>query len=153
MTQDVRGHDALGIERRGQDKANLILFEDVGNAAASAGFRAAIRGERHAESATVKIRRLLGVAYIKLQVIDALQGKKIGGGAGWISREAVAYIILLIHFYGGAKTHGVQGSERMASQATTIVRRRKRYAGFKKIQIADGRVACVWLALADWSER
>src|SRR5437764_195061 len=71
------------MQGSGQDEADLVLHEHVAGAVASAGFGAAIGGELEAEGGAVEMRGLTRVAYVKLDMIGAIQRKEIllnGGG-------------------------------------------------------------------------
>src|ERR1700676_365747 len=77
VLENVPRHYTFGIERRGEDEADLILFDNVGSAVASTGFRATIGRKRHPEPVAMEIGPLLCISYEKFNRIDALQGKKV----------------------------------------------------------------------------
>src|SRR5262245_13611853 len=77
MLKNVIGNCMLRAKRCGQDKRDLILPDHVAGALAHAGLRSAVGYRLKTERALIKMRRLLGVADVKLDVICAFQRQKI----------------------------------------------------------------------------
>ena len=73
---DVAGDVGVGAEGGGEDEADLALLEDVAGAVALTGLRAGVGDERHAKRGTVEVGGLAGVAYVELDVVGALEGRK-----------------------------------------------------------------------------
>src|SRR5207245_4160699 len=71
------GNWMFRANRRGQSKRDLVLPHHITGAISHAGFRSAIGYRLKTERALVKMRRLLGVTDVKLDVICAFKGQKI----------------------------------------------------------------------------
>ena len=74
---DMRGDFAIGLQRRGEHEADLVLHQDVAGAVAGAGLGTAIGGQPKAERGAIEVRRLARVADVKLDVIRAVERKEV----------------------------------------------------------------------------
>src|SRR5437867_12413983 len=77
MFMDVIGGRMSCSQRRAQNKRDLILLHHVTGAFSHAGFRSAIGHWLKTERALIKMRRLLGVPDVKLDVICPFERQKI----------------------------------------------------------------------------
>src|SRR5437867_6301878 len=77
MFMDVIGGRMSCSQRRAQNKRDLILLHYVTGAFSHASFRSAIGHRLKTERALIKMRRLLGVTDVKLDVICALKRQEI----------------------------------------------------------------------------
>jgi hypothetical protein len=77
MLKDVIRKCMFRPKRCGQDKRDLVLPDGVAGAVSHTGFRPAIRQRLKPERALIEMRRLLGVAHVKLDVICPFEWKKI----------------------------------------------------------------------------
>ena len=84
---NVVGDAAVGTKRRGEDKADLPLLEDVGGAVVKASFWTSPGYQRHAEGGAIEIGRLAGVADVKLDVIRSSDGEKVFGSRSFRTQE------------------------------------------------------------------
>ena len=80
MHADVICDRTLRLQRRGQHKGQLVLPNDVADAIFQARFRPGISKALETERGLVKMRGLLGISDVELNVIGSLQGKKIAFG-------------------------------------------------------------------------
>src|SRR5438046_485750 len=69
MLMNMLGDWMLRPNWRGQDKRDLILANDVAGAISHTGFRSTVGHRLKTQRALIKMRRLLGVTDIKLDVI------------------------------------------------------------------------------------
>src|SRR6266496_3485673 len=67
----------LRPNRRRQNKRDLVLSNHITGALPHTGFRSAVRHRLKTERALIKMRRLLGVTDVKLDVIRPFQRQKI----------------------------------------------------------------------------
>ena len=74
---DVLGDRVVGLQRRGEHEADLVLHQDVGGAVARAGLGSAIGGQAEAERGAVEVRGLARVADVELDVIGAVQRQEV----------------------------------------------------------------------------
>lgn len=77
MQGNVACNRMIRIKRRGQDKADLVLFQHVGSPVADAGFRPLVSGEFETEGGLVIMCCLFGIADIKFDMIGAFDWKSI----------------------------------------------------------------------------
>src|SRR5437016_12843919 len=77
MFESVTGDWMVRPNRCRQNKRDLVLPYRVTGAISDAGFRSAVGEWLKTERALIKMRRLLGVADIKFDVISSLQRQKI----------------------------------------------------------------------------
>ena len=77
MLGNVVGDGAARPERSGEDETNLALLKNIGSAIALAGFGAGVGNQAHAKRGAIIVSSLAGVADVKLDVISALEGKKV----------------------------------------------------------------------------
>ena len=77
MQPHVLGDRMSGASGVVKTQPDFVLLNQIGSAIARAGLRSAISRQAHAERRAVIVRRLLGVAYIKLHVVGSIQRKKI----------------------------------------------------------------------------
>ena len=76
MLKNVIRNCVFRAKRCGQDKRDLVLPDHVAGALSHAGFGSAIGHGLKTERALIKMRRLLGVTDVKLDVISALRAAK-----------------------------------------------------------------------------
>jgi hypothetical protein len=69
MLKNVIRNCVFRAKRCGQNKRNLVLPNHVAGALSDPGFRSAVSHRLKTERALIKMRRLLGVAHVKLDVI------------------------------------------------------------------------------------
>ena len=74
---DVRGNLALRAQRRGQHQPHFALLQHVGGAVALSRLRAGIGNQLMAEGEPVVVGRLPRIAYIKLDIIRAVQRQEV----------------------------------------------------------------------------
>src|SRR5690242_8454246 len=67
----------VGMKRRGQYEADLVLHEQVGSTVARASLGPAIRRQAESERRAVEMRRLPRVPHVKFDVISAVQRKEV----------------------------------------------------------------------------
>src|ERR671918_2046865 len=77
MLKNVISNCMLRANRCGQHKRDLVLADGVAGAISHTGFRPAISQRLKTERALIEMRRLLGVAHIKLDMIRPFERKKI----------------------------------------------------------------------------
>ena len=77
MFENMIGNWMFRPNRRGQNKRDLVLPNHIAGALSHAGFRSAVGYRLKTERALVKMRRLLGVADVKLDVICTFKRQKI----------------------------------------------------------------------------
>src|SRR5205807_1802289 len=80
VSADVFGGEMVVAQRRGEDKADFPLAEDVRGGVAVAGLEASIGELRETEGVAVEERRLLGIARPELDVVDALELERVLAG-------------------------------------------------------------------------
>lgn len=73
VQRDMLRDRMVAVDRRGEDQPNVALLHNVGDPIADAGFWSGVGREREAKRAAIKVRGLLGVADVKLDIVDALQ--------------------------------------------------------------------------------
>src|SRR6059058_3809008 len=77
MFESVTGDWMVRPNRCGQNKRDLVLPDRVTGAISHAGFRSAVGQRLKTERALIKMRRLFGVAHVKLDVICPFERQKI----------------------------------------------------------------------------
>jgi len=77
VAEDVVGDGMAGPEGGGEDKADLILLDELTRPIPHAGFGAAVPDDAEAEDMSVVEGRLLGVAHVKLNIIGAIDGEEV----------------------------------------------------------------------------
>src|SRR5262249_30064524 len=77
MLKNVIGNYMFRAKRCGQNKRDLILPDYIAGALSHAGFGSAIGHRLKTERALIKMRRLLGVTDVKLDVICPFKRQKI----------------------------------------------------------------------------
>src|SRR5215475_12846519 len=77
MLKNVIGNCMFRSKRCGQNKRDLILPNHIADALPHAGFGSAIRHWLKTEGALIKMRSLLGVTDVKLDVICPFKRQKI----------------------------------------------------------------------------
>src|SRR5438067_8804513 len=82
MLKNVISNCMFRANRCGQDKRDLVLPDRVTGAISHAGFWSAVGQWLKTERALIKMRRLLGVAHVKLDVICPFKRQKIFLGRG-----------------------------------------------------------------------
>jgi len=68
----LRDHIAASQWSR-KHESNLPLLNNIGGAVTLPGFGAGVGNQRHADSHTIKVRRLASIADVELNVVRALQ--------------------------------------------------------------------------------
>ena len=83
-----------GPQRRRQDKSQLVLPNHITGAVLDARFRPGIGQALETEGCFVKVRGLLGVAHVKLDVVGPLQAgeNQLRGGEGFCGAAMVVSI-------------------------------------------------------------
>ena len=76
---DVAAYLGATFEGRGQHQAYFVLHQHVRLAVFDARFEACIRQRLEAKGRLVIVGRLLGIAYIKLHIVGAIDGQKVLG--------------------------------------------------------------------------
>ena len=77
VAADVIGDRTVRTDRRRQHEPNLVLLEEVARAVANSGLRPAVRDEVEPERGAIEHRALLGVADVELDVVGAVDRKRI----------------------------------------------------------------------------
>src|SRR5439155_26512730 len=77
MFMNVIGGRMSCSHRRGQNKRDLVLPDQIAGTLSHAGFRSAVGHRLKTQRALVKVRRLLGVTGVKLDVICTFERQKI----------------------------------------------------------------------------
>ncbi len=77
VLEDELSDRVVGGERGGQDESDVPLLEHVRSQVSMPGFQAAIAGRGESERPRVIRRRLLGIADVELQMVDALDRAEI----------------------------------------------------------------------------
>src|SRR6185295_12907932 len=77
MLMDVIGSRMSCSQRCGQNKRDLVLPNHVAGALSHTGFRSAVGHRLKTERALIKMRRLLGVTDVKLDVICPFKRQEI----------------------------------------------------------------------------
>jgi hypothetical protein len=83
---DVLAREMIGIERRGDDEAHLLLRQHIRGKLPVAGLQPRIRELREPKRLAVEKRRLLRVPDPELDMVDALQPQRIPAGLGHFAK-------------------------------------------------------------------
>src|SRR5258707_7364237 len=74
---DMFGHLAFGLKRRGYDQANVALFQHIATTITQACLQASIGNRYESPRMCIIVCGLLGISYIKLEIIEILNGHEI----------------------------------------------------------------------------
>jgi hypothetical protein len=74
---DVLSHFVVWAKRGCEDKTDFALLQDIGGSVPLASLRAGVGYQAEAEGHAVKVGSLARVAYVKLDIIGAVQLKQI----------------------------------------------------------------------------
>ncbi len=77
MFVHVVGHFVIGAQGGSEHQPDLVLLQNIRGTVAHAGFGAAVRYQFEAKGRLIVVRRLLGVAYVKFDVVGTFDGEGI----------------------------------------------------------------------------